>query len=258
VTAPSVLALDFDGVVCDGMREYFESAWRAWTQLWGTPGAVAPPDLFERFAALRPLIESGWEMPLLISALMAGMKDGVIARDWTTLAPQLLGHHAAADVGACLDRVRDAWIAADRAGWLGHHRFYPGVIDRLRALAASATPVVIITTKEGRFIRELFAQEGLDVPADRIHGKEVKRPKADTLRALKAAGGPGLSVWFVEDRLQTLDGIATRRDLDDVRLFLAAWGYNFPAEREAARRDGRVRLLSPEDFVSDFSAWPGP
>ena len=258
MTAPSVLALDFDGVVCDGMREYFESAWRAWTGLWGAPGAVPPAGLFERFSALRPLIESGWEMPLLIRALMTGVEDATIARDWTTLAPRLLGRHAAAEVGARLDRVRDEWIAVDRGGWLDHHRFYPGVIDRLRALAAGPTRVVVITTKEGRFVRELFAQQGLDVPADRIHGKEAKRPKADTLRALKSAGGPGLSVWFVEDRLQTLDGIAMRRDLDDVRLYLAAWGYNFPAEREAARRNGRVRLLSPEEFVSDLAAWPGP
>jgi phosphoglycolate phosphatase-like HAD superfamily hydrolase len=258
VTAPSLLALDFDGVVCDGMPEYFESAWRTWTQLWGSPGAPAPAGLLERFSALRPLVESGWEMPLVIAALMDGAAEATIARAWPTLVPALLGGRTAAEVGARLDRVRDEWIAADRVGWLGRHRFYPGVIARLRALAGGPPRVVIITTKEGRFVRELLAQQGLDVAPDAVHGKEARRPKADTLRALKAAGGPGLAIWFVEDRLQTLDGIKARGDLADVRLFLAAWGYNFPAEREAARRDGRVRLLSAEDFARDFAAWPGP
>ena len=57
------------------------------------------------------------------------------------------------------------------------------------------------------------------------------------------------------DRFQTLEGIKGQRDLDDVRLFLAAWGYNFPAERDAARRDGRVTLLALDDFARDFTAW---
>jgi phosphoglycolate phosphatase-like HAD superfamily hydrolase len=253
LTAPSILALDFDGVVCDGLREYFESAWRAYTLLWASPGAVAPAGLAERFYALRPVVESGWEMPLVIKALLAGVNDATIAARWADLAPQLLDGREAADVGARLDRVRDDWIVADRAGWLRQHRFYPGVIDRLRALASGPTRVVIITTKEGRFVRELFAQQGLDFPADRIHGKESKRPKANVLRALKTDGD---RTWFVEDRFRTLEGIKTQGDLDDVRLFLAGWGYNFPAEREAAQRDGRISLVSLEDFAGDFGAWP--
>ena len=253
MTAPSILALDFDGVVCDGLAEYFESAWRAYTLLWASPGDVAPDGLAERFSALRPVVESGWEMPLVIKALVAGVKDATIAEQWATLAPKLLDGRATAEIGARLDRVRDEWIAADRAGWLARHRFYPGVIDRLRALSVGPTRVVIITTKDGRFIRELFAQQGLDFPADRIHGKESKRPKADVLRALKTGGE---RTWFVEDRLKTLDAIKTLPELDDVCLFLAGWGYNFPEEREAAQRDGRISLVSLEDFVSDFGAWP--
>lgn len=251
--APDILALDFDGVVCDGLREYFESAWRTYTWLWASPGDIAPAGLAERFYALRPVIESGWEMPLVVKALLAGVNDATIAARWVDLASQLLDGLETAAVGARLDRVRDDWIAADRAGWLGRHRFYPGIVARLRALAGGPTRVVIITTKEGRFVRELFARQSLDFPADQIHGKESKRPKADVLRALKTAG---LRTWFVEDRFKTLEGIKTHGDLDDVRLFLAGWGYNFPAERQAAQRDGRITLVSLEDFVSDFGAWP--
>jgi phosphoglycolate phosphatase-like HAD superfamily hydrolase len=254
--APSILALDFDGVVCDGLHEYFASAWRAYVQLWASPGATAPAGLAERFYALRPVIESGWEMPLLIKGLLAGVADATIAEQWGTLAPGLLDGLERATVGERLDRVRDDWIVTDRAGWLGLHRFYPGIVERLRALAGGPTRVVIITTKEGRFVLELFAQQGLDFPADQIHGKESKRPKADVLRALKAEAGPALRIWFVEDRFKTLQGIKTQHDLDDVRLFLAGWGYNFPYEREAVRRDERMRLLVPEDVFRELTAWP--
>jgi hypothetical protein len=114
---------------------------------------------------------------------------------------------------------------------------------------------VIITTKEGRFVGELLARAGVTLAAERIFGKESKRPKADVLRALKDEE-PGRRLWFVEDRLKTLDVVAARPDLDDVRLFLADWGYNFPAERAAARGTARIALLSLADFARDFSAWP--
>jgi len=254
VSAPSLLALDFDGVVCDGLEEYFESAWRTHGLLWGAPADVAPAGLAERFFSLRPLVESGWEMPLVVRALLAGLDDATIRREWPALAPKLLDGRAAAEVGARLDRVRDEWIAADRAGWLGRHRFYPGVIERLRTLAGGPTRVVIITTKEGRFVRELLARQGLDFPAEGIFGKESRRPKADVLRALPT--GPG-GTWFVEDRLQTLEAVAAQADLGGVRLFLAAWGYNFASERERARGSRRLALLPLEEFVSDFTVWPG-
>ena len=37
--------------------------------------------------------------------------------------------------------------------------------------------------------------------------------------------------------------MTTHPDLDDVALFLAAWGYNTEAARAAARADSRIRLL---------------
>src|SRR5256885_9623442 len=68
---PAILALDFDGVLCDGMREYFTAAWRAWRRLRPSIALDPPSSLFERFARVRPVVESGWEMPLVILALLA-------------------------------------------------------------------------------------------------------------------------------------------------------------------------------------------
>jgi hypothetical protein len=84
--------------------------------------------------------------------------------------------------------------------------------------------------------------------------------KCLNLRALITAwtaergGRPRLA--FVEDRLETLQHVTTHPDLDDVALFLAAWGYNTEATRAAARGDSRIRLLTLEQFRQGFSAWP--
>ena len=58
---PALLALDFDGVICDGMQEYFESAWGAYRRLRPAASSRPPAGLFEQFARLRPIVETGWE-----------------------------------------------------------------------------------------------------------------------------------------------------------------------------------------------------
>src|SRR3989442_1580119 len=122
------------------MREYFESAWRAYRRL--RPGAPPrpPAGLFARFARLRPLVESGWEMPVLIHALRAGASRASLLRDWRPdawLADLAATREA---VGAALDRVRDEWIAHDETGWLASHAFYPGVIEPPRRPARARGP----------------------------------------------------------------------------------------------------------------------
>ena len=68
---PDILALDFDGVCCDGMREYFETSRRTHAEVW--PAEPMPAaDHLEAFATLRPVILSGWEMPVLLRAITQG------------------------------------------------------------------------------------------------------------------------------------------------------------------------------------------
>jgi len=254
VTAPAILALDFDGVLCDGMREYFESAWHAYRRLRPAVPPEPPPGLFERFARLRPLVETGWEMPVLMHALLARASEAELSREWrpdTWLADLGASREA---VGAELDRVRDEWIGEDETGWLASHGFYPGVIERVRGLAGGPVRVVVLTTKEGRFARTLLARQGLTLGDADVFGKEARRPKRTILLEL-IAGGDAARVWFVEDRLRTLQDVTREPGLAGVRLFLAAWGYNTAADRAAARRDGRILLLTLARFARDFPRW---
>ncbi|NEQ22656.1 MAG: HAD family hydrolase, partial [Microcoleus sp. SIO2G3] len=62
-------------------------------------------------------------------------------------------------------------------------------------------------------------------------------------------------IWFVEDRLKTLQSVLAQSDLADVRLFLADWGYNTPAERERAQQQPQIHLLSIAQFTQDFNSW---
>jgi phosphoglycolate phosphatase-like HAD superfamily hydrolase len=247
---PDLLALDFDGVICDGLKEYFQTAWRAHCQLWAPDVSEPPLGLAEAFYRLRPIVETGWEMPVVIHALRSGFTEREILQDWHNLSLELVQHHRMTPqaVGQVVDRVRDRWIAEDLSGWLAEHQFYPGVVDWLKTLGK----FVIISTKESRFIQQLLLQVGIEMPSTHLFGKEQQRPKYTILRELKPQYR---SIWFVEDRFKTLEKVIQQPDLGDVKLFLADWGYNLPSERETAQRSDRVRLISLAHLPQGFSSW---
>jgi phosphoglycolate phosphatase-like HAD superfamily hydrolase len=252
---PTILALDFDGVICDGLIEYFQTAWRTYCQIWKPANTVPDSDLALSFYRGRPAIETGWEMPLLIRALLTGITEEEILLDWPNIVPQLLTENGlkAASIGAMLDGLRDHWIAEDLAGWLSLHRFYPGVAESLQKLQGRGVKIAIVTTKEGRFVRELLQLAGVTMPSELIFGKEYNKPKHQILREFMTAAGKNSTIWFVEDRLKTLLSVKQQPDLSEVRLFLADWGYNTLAERESVAQNPPVQLLSLSQFSADFA-----
>ena len=257
VNAPTILALDFDGVLCNGMKEYFQTSWRAYCNLWQPENTTPPEGLADRFYRTRPVVETGWEMPLLLRSLLLGTPETEILLHWATIAPSLAVKEGMAptQLAAEVDGVRDRWITTDVRSWLAEQEFYPGIISQLQTWLTGTTAVVIVSTKEGRFIQQLLQQHNVDFTKLRIFGKEVKRPKPETLRSLIAERDSDATVWFVEDRLQTLQAVRQQPDLNDVTLFLADWGYNTPAEREAIAQEPYIYPLSLQTFNQPLSTW---
>lgn len=261
MTIPNILALDFDGVLCDGIREYFEASRRTYMQVW--PGEKVPDkDLFASFQALRPVIMTGWEMPVLLRAIIQGYPESRLLLDWETVRDELLnagkrrGEALVSMLTSTLDQVRYDWIAADQREWIEGNSPYCS-LDDVRRILTEPELAVIVTTKEGQVAGQILAQWGIQL-AD-IQGKEAGIHKCENLRTLIAdyttAHGQRPRLWFVEDRLETLQHVTTHPDLEDVGLFLAVWGYNTPEMRATIRDDARIRLLTLEQFRSGLGAW---
>jgi phosphoglycolate phosphatase-like HAD superfamily hydrolase len=259
-----VLALDFDGVLCDGRPEYFEAARRAYRQTW--PGARSvPDDAAIPFGAYRPLVESGWEMPVLLHAVVAGEPAAALIdrAAWLETARRLLeGAGVAAEtLGRALNHVRDEWFARDPGDWLRHNVFYPGVVARLVQTVAEGTAVAVVTTKAERFARALLAAQDSRLEQLAIVGREPGRaiPKPESLVRLAAAHGlqgAAEGLWFVEDLLETLEAVHATPALAAARLFLAGWGYNTLQQRASVGWNRHVRLLSLGAWTTPFSSWP--
>ncbi len=250
-----LLALDFDGVLCNGLAEYFQTSCKAYEKLWSPDDRLRSEAMQQRFYRLRPVIETGWEMPVLLRSLLESVSDEDILTNWGTIRDRIAARENLnpKDAAKTVDGTRDEWIQTDLEGWLDLHEFYQRTISTCKRLLLADLDLAIVTTKEGRFVRSLLQKAGLELDETQIFGKEVGRPKPETLRQLRST--PDRQIWFVEDRLATLRSVQQQPDLDSIELFLADWGYNTQSDRQAANLDPRVHLLSLDCFNANLSKW---
>ncbi|MDJ0601265.1 MAG: HAD family hydrolase [Crocosphaera sp.] len=257
-STPKILALDFDGVICNGLKEYFQTTIRTYEIIWSNHTQDNLQDWATSFYQLRPVIETGWEMPILLRALVLGHDKENIESNWHNICAEIVEKESLnkQQVMNTLDGVRDDWIKTDLDNWLALHEFYPGVLEKLGQLLEFSTLLYIVTTKEGRFVKQLLKQQNLSFPERNIFGKEVKQPKYETLRQiLKYNQETPNNLWFIEDLLKTLNKVQSQEDLTEVNLFLADWGYNTSKTHQLVKQDSTINLLSLDTFSEEFSEW---
>jgi phosphoglycolate phosphatase-like HAD superfamily hydrolase len=262
LATPDTIAIDFDGVICNGLAEYFQTAWKTYHQYWSNPIDRSDSEIRDGFYQLRPVIETGWEMPILVQALLMDIPHEEIVNHWVTVRDRIVENDAIdpQTLAYTLDQLRDDWIATDLDGWLALHEFYPGTIEQLQAWTRAGIDWWIVTTKEGRFVKRLLGDRGIEIElGDRLFGKEVGRPKYQTLRQLRhdrPIQHRLRRIWFVEDRLKTLQAVDREPDLGDIELFFADWGYSTSRERaDSAVIKGRIRSISIDQFCGDLTGW---
>ncbi len=253
-----LLVFDLDGVLVDGMAEYWWSARRAALAL--HPELPLPELAPAGFRRLRPLIHQGWEMALCALELSRpGLDLATYLADYDGHTEAALGRWQLrpAQLQHSLEAVRHAALRDDRDGWLALHRPYPGVPERLRRLEAEGSPWLVLTTKGEAFARELLEAAGLQPAA--VYGHE-RGSKPELLRRLgreqpsAQPGEPLRPLWFVEDRRPTLERVRASDDLAGVRCFLVSWGYLGPGDRDDL--PAGIQLLEPRQFAAPLAQWP--
>ena len=252
--SPSLLVFDFDGVIVDGMNEYWWSARRACLQL--NPTVDLPESTPPQFRQLRPWIHHGWEM--VLSAALISEQCGPLEQlgvqafvyDYTahcTAALERFGWTPAL-LQLTLEAVRADAVRTDRDAWLALHQSYPGVPERLTAFSEENIAWAVLTTKARDFTAELLASMGLK--PERLDGHE-SGSKPEVLRRLacdwKLSG-------FVEDRRATLETVRATRGLEALPCWLVSWGYLRPSD--VTDLSGAIRLLRPEQFAAPLADWP--
>jgi len=248
-----LIVFDFDGVLVDGMEEYWWAARLAALRLaphhrllQDLPEAI--PDGFRR---LRPLIHKGWEMVLAAAELARPDLDlQAFVRNYTSALPIALERWGWSPerLQESLEQVRSEAMAKDADRWLARHSFYPGVPERLQRLRQEGADWSVLTTKGGAFAAAILASAGLQPFA--LQGHE-QGSKPEVLQRLGALGRP---LWFVEDRRPTLEAVQATPGLEAVRCFLVSWGYLRPGDRDGLPES--IRWLEPRQFSGPLALWP--
>ncbi len=245
---PTVLALDFDGVISDSAIESFVVALRTYADMCpggrvaaacsrlasAEAGAVRESPLYRDFLDMMPLGNRAEDFGVVLAILDAGRHaDDQAAYDsWrasrTASFLETFHERFYLERAAMRDDDPDAWASLLAPfGWL---------VALLRRRAEDAT-LCIATAKdrpsvdvllERYGIADLFAAEHV---ADKGHGRS-KRAHLTTLR--DRLGVTFGDITFVDDKLNHL------QDVEDlgVRGVLAGWGYNAEREHRLARDAG--------------------
>ena len=246
-----MLALDFDGVVCDSFREVLATALATYeimtpesrlvTELRARVGVgcwhaldlatdpIAPP-----FEALVPLGNRAEDFGVALRAI----ENGAVIDDQRAYDAYFVSidrswmrdfHRSFYDQRASA-RVRDL------DGWIGLHAGYTPFLNLLRRHAGDLR-VAIATARDGRSAQLLLDHLGVDDIVDPmlILDKETGVSKTAHLAAIQDRAGVSFSeITFVDDKVNHLVRVAPL----GVRPVLAGWGFNGEREHETARTLG--------------------
>jgi phosphoglycolate phosphatase-like HAD superfamily hydrolase len=232
-----IYALDFDGVICDSAIETALSGWKAARQIWPDMAQEAPTERIEQFRQVRPIIETGYEAILTLRLLEQGKSLNQIYREHKADFAKLMQEAdvSSEDLKILFGETRDRWIAEDQPQWVAKNPLYPGIAKKLRGFGNDTW--YVITTKQERFVKEIFAFHGISLTDDNLFGLDRKLSKVEVLQRLLPQH-PEHTLCFVEDRLPTLVKVAEEPSLKPVKLVFALWGYNTDEDKAQARSHG--------------------
>jgi phosphoglycolate phosphatase-like HAD superfamily hydrolase len=248
MTHSTIIALDFDGVICDSAVETAITGWKAATQLWQDMPTDIPYGIIDNFRLIRPIIETGYEAILAMRLLYLQQPIEVIYHDYAHKMAALMQeiNITTHDLKHLFGVTRDQWIATDLADWITMNPLFDGIAAKLQQLSQQHT-WYIITTKQERFVKYILQAHSIKLADEHIFGLDRNMSKVEVLKKLLTTH-PNTTLYFVEDRLPTLLNVSKTDALSSVKLIFALWGYN-TAEDKLIASQHAFNLQQLEDFL---------
>ncbi len=240
MSAPRVLALDFDGVIWDSAGECFEVGWRAYKELFGSD--LSGEANRAKFLAGRPLARTGHDFFLLLR-LLEGQPDLDLSTfspaEFLTLRQQWA--EEAAQFNVLFYQLRAKYRDEDFDAWASWQGAYPEMIALLDRWQDRFVGVAIATTKDAASAHALLQSVGRDWP---IFGKEFSVDKSLQIAGIaEEFKVEPAEILFIDDLLENLQQVAPT----GAQSAMAAWGYNTEDLKEEARTLG-YRVLGTHEL----------
>ena len=146
MSSQKIFLFDFDGVIVDGMHEYWHSSLLACEKYLNSPYICFNPKLYKRvpntFKEIRPWVKYGWEMVLIVheiikkeNSIKASNKDDFIDK-YNQNCQRILKDNSwrAQDLQKILDKSRKHQIDKDFETWVNLHNPFLEVINFMEKL----------------------------------------------------------------------------------------------------------------------------
>ncbi|MDC3019836.1 HAD hydrolase-like protein [Prochlorococcus sp. AH-736-E15] len=231
MSSQKIFLFDFDGVIVDGMHEYWHSSLLACEKYLNSPCISVDQKLYKTvpnsFKEIRPWVKYGWEMILIVHEIikienpLKNHNKADFINNYYHNCQRILNHNSwnAKDLQKILDKSRKCQIDKDFKSWVNLHNPFFEVISFIQELKNKGIKTGIITTKGKIFAEKILNQ--LNISPEFIFGYEsgTKIKIAEKLAKTYEILG------FIEDRKKTLVDIKHNSETSHIPCFLADWGY---------------------------------
>ena len=221
---PLLLAIDFDGVICQSTDECMVTAYNAWCNYNGSDTFFSivediPTKEAEFFRAYRGYVRSGGEYYILMRMLsenraISGQQHfDELARQW---------HAACTAFSSIFYKCRQSLMRQNIGNWVALHYVFPEVLHRIKSRIDNGL-TYIITMKDRNSVDTILTDKGLIVPEEKVFDKDSFPTKVAALEHLANKHGvPHANVRFLDDNVtHLLDPLAQGFD-----VYLADWGFH--------------------------------
>ena len=247
-----VFLFDFDGVIVDGMNEYWHSSLLACEKYLNSPNIKVDQKLYKKvpntFKEIRPWVKYGWEMVLIVHEIIKtenpikNLNKNNFIYNYHQNCQRILNENSwiAEDLQKMLDKSRKDQIDKDFKSWVNLHNPFFEVINFMEEIRKSEIKTGIITTKGEIFAEKILTQ--LNIFPEFIFGYEsgTKIKIAENLAQTYEILG------FIEDRKKTLIDIKQNSETSHIPCFLADWGYLKGSDRYNLSNE--IKLLKLDNF----------
>ena len=247
-----LILFDFDGVIIDGMNEYWHSSLLACKYYLNSKDICSNINTnlktSNTFIALRPWIKYGWEMVIITheiikknNPLTYKNKKSFVA-DYENNCAKIIKKNSwdSKNLQKCLDRARELQMSDNFDQWISLHKPFIEVVKFIKYAKKNGFQIGIITTKGKLFTQKIL--EKIDINPDFLYGYESgSKPEiiADLINDFKIIG-------FLEDRLKTLLNVVNNSQISTVPCYLADWGYLKEDDRNNLPKT--IKLLKLNDL----------
>tara|TARA_Y100000589_G_scaffold245330_1_gene233050 strand:+ start:273 stop:1055 length:783 start_codon:yes stop_codon:yes gene_type:complete len=255
-----LILFDFDGVIIDGIDEYWHSSLIVCKQYLNSD--LIPVNLninmsvSNTFKEVRPWVKYGWEMVLLTHEIIKNkdplndLSKNNFLKNYQQNCQDVLTKNSwdPTTLQRYLDKVRQLQISSDLEKWINLHEPFLQVISFMRKSQEDGFKIGIISTKNKIFTSKILSR--LNIYPELIFGHQ-DGTKVDIVSNLIKEYE---IIGFIEDRRKTLLNIIENRKTYQTKCFLAEWGYlkksdkvNLPKEITLIKLKDLKSLLANSD-----------